>query len=289
MEGTMRSWFITGAGRGFGASIAARALSAGDYVVATARYPSHVTAALGKHKRLLVLPLDVTQEAQARGVARAALERVERIDVVVNNAGYGLLGAIEEASAEEVERVFRTNVFGLLNVTRALLPQLRKQGSGYIVNMSSLGGYRAAAGWGFYGATKLAIEAISEALSKEGEPLGIFTTVIDPGYFRSDFLSAVSLVPTARRIDDYDEVAGPMGLFAPGAGDPLPPDPDEVVDAVLSLVDSPKPPRRLRLGSEEVRRFESHPESVTRELEPWRSLVLSTDVGGLGHCGSPCR
>jgi NAD(P)-dependent dehydrogenase (short-subunit alcohol dehydrogenase family) len=141
----MKTWFITGASRGFGALIT-EAVLATDAVVATARDPSSIP----DHPRLLKLPLDVTNEGQARDAAARAIERFGRIDVLVNNAGYGLLGAVEEASATEVERVFATNVFGLLNVTRAVLPYMRNQRSGHVINMSSIGGYASSPGWGVY-------------------------------------------------------------------------------------------------------------------------------------------
>jgi NAD(P)-dependent dehydrogenase (short-subunit alcohol dehydrogenase family) len=273
----VRIWFITGASRGFGASIAAAALGRGDAVVATARNAADINARLGEQERLLALPLDVTHEAQAREAVAAALAHFGRIDILVNNAGYGLLGAVEEASAEEVERVFSTNVFGLLNVTRAVLPALRKQRSGHIINLSSIGGYTASSGWGIYSATKFAVEAISEALSKEAEPLGIHTTVVEPGYFRTDFLNTVSLATTATRIEDYADTVGRMRTFARGADHQQPGDPTKLADAILQLVAAAEPPRRLPLGSDTVRAIEDKHRAVVRELERWRALAESTD------------
>ncbi len=189
----MRTWFITGASRGFGARIAELALAKGDNVVATARNPSTVTDRLGEHSRLLPLPLDVTDEAQAGSAATAAIERFGCIDVLLNNAGFGLMGAVEEATAAEVEHLYKTNVFGVLNVTRAILPHMRAKRSGRILNISSIGGYRAGTGFGVYCSTKFAVEGLSEALHHELAPLGIHVTVIEPGYFRTDFLDASSL------------------------------------------------------------------------------------------------
>ena len=189
----MRVWFITGASRGFGALIAEAALAAGDAVVATARDPSTVTARLGSHERLLATRLDVTSEAEAHQAAGLAVKKFGRIDILVNNAGYGLLGAIEEASAEETTKLFGTNVFGLLGVTRAVLPHMRRQRSGHVINLSSVGGYAGYPGWGVYGATKFAVEGISEALAAEVAPLGIKVTVVEPGFFRTDFLDETSL------------------------------------------------------------------------------------------------
>src|SRR5262249_3422772 len=149
------------------------ALAAGDAVVATARDPATVTAKLGDHPNLLAVALDVTREAEAHDAVKAALKRFGRIDVLVNNAGYGLLGAVEEARGREVERLFATNVFGLLAVPRAVLPQMRRQRSGHVINTSSLGGYASYPGWGVYCSTKFAVEGITEALAAELAPLGI--------------------------------------------------------------------------------------------------------------------
>jgi len=176
----MKIWFITGASRGIGAEITQAVLDGGDAVAAAARDAKSVAERFGDHPNLLPLALDVTDEAQAQAAAKAAVERFGRIDVLVNNAGYGLLGAVEEADADEIERLFRTNVFGLLAVTRAVLPQLRRQGSGHILNISSVGGYQAYPGWGVYGATKFAVEGLTEALAAELAPLGIHATVVEP-------------------------------------------------------------------------------------------------------------
>src|SRR6202008_2695499 len=169
----MRVWFITGASRGFGALIAKAALAAGDAVVATARDPATVTARLGTHERLLGTRLDVTSETEPHEAAGQAVKKFGRIDILVNNAGYGLLGAIEEASAAETERLFGTNVFGLLAITRAVLPHMRRQRSGHVINLSSVGGYTGYPGWGVYGATKFAVEGISEALAGVGGQPGV--------------------------------------------------------------------------------------------------------------------
>jgi NAD(P)-dependent dehydrogenase (short-subunit alcohol dehydrogenase family) len=275
----MRTWFITGRWRGLGAWIARRALETGDNVVlATTRNPVHLRAAFGGHEQLLVVPLDVTREAQARAAVAVALQRFGRIDALVNNTGYDLLGAIEEASAVEVERVFRRNVFGLLNVTRAVLPRLRKQRSGRIVNICSVGSYRATAGLGLYCAVKSAVEAISDALSMEGEPLGIHTTLVESGYIRRDSLNSRPRVNTEKRIDDYRMTLGPLRTFATGADYQQRGDPDMLADAILSLVDTPAPPRRLPLGSDMFRMTQARHETILPEREPWRSLVLPIDV-----------
>ncbi len=237
----MRVWFITGASRGFGALIAQEALAAGDAVVATARDPATVTARLGAHERLLATRLDVTSETEAHAAVGAAVKKFGRIDVLVNNAGYGLLGAIEEASAEETQKLFGTNVFGLLGVTRAVLPHMRRQRSGRIINLSSVGGYTGYPGWGVYGATKFAVEGISEALAGEVAPLGIHVTVVEPGFFRTDFLDETSLSRTAQEIEDYRDTVGKTRAHAADVNRGQRGDPRKLAKAFMRLVDDRNP------------------------------------------------
>ena len=172
--------------------IARAVLESGDKLVATARNLEGL-GHLGTHENLLILPMDVTSRPQVKKAVSAARKQFKRIDVLVNNAGFGLLGAVEETSAKEVENLYQTNVFGLLNVTRAVLPIMRKQRSGRIMNFSSVGGYTSRAGFGIYCSTKFAVEGISEALHDELQPLGIHVTVVEPGAFRTDFLDNSSL------------------------------------------------------------------------------------------------
>ena len=278
MTGTAQKvWFITGASRGFGLLTAQKALARGDLVAATARDPQTVTAALGAHPNLLALRLDVKLEAQAISAAQQAVARFGRIDVLVNNAGYGLLGAVEESSGEEVRAVYETNVFGLLNVTRAVLPAMRRQGSGHVINISSIGGYSGYAGWGVYGSTKFAVEGLSEALAMELEPLNIQVTVVEPGFFRTDFLDTTSLVTTRDRIDAYADTVGKMRDFAADANHAQPGDPIKLAEALLKLADSEQPPVRLQLGSDTVQRVRAKNQFVEKELSEWLDLALSTD------------
>nr|WP_315255828.1 oxidoreductase [uncultured Duganella sp.] len=278
MTGTAQKvWFITGASRGFGLLTAQKALARGDLVAATARDPQSVTAALGEHPNLLALRLDVKLEAQAITAAQQAVARFGRIDVLVNNAGYGLLGAVEESSGDEVRAVYETNVFGLLNVTRAVLPVMRRQGSGHVLNISSIGGYSSYAGWGVYGSTKFAVEGLSEALSIELAPLGIQVTVVEPGFFRTDFLDTTSLVTTRDRIAAYADTVGKMRDFAADANHAQPGDPLKLADALLKLADSANPPVRLQLGSDTVQRVRAKNQFVEQELTEWLDVALSTD------------
>lgn len=273
----MRTWFITGASRGFGALIAEQALREGDGVIATARRPEDIENRLGSHSNLLALRLDVTSEVEACKAVEEGIKHFGRIDILINNAGFGVLGAVEETSARETERLFSTNVFGVLNVVRAVLPHMRRQRSGHVVNISSIGGYQASIGWGVYGSTKFAVEGISEAMRMELAPLGIHVTVVEPGFFRTDFLDEQSLVKTAIELSDYDETVGAMRRFAKAANHAQPGDPKRLAEAMLALVDAPNPPLRLALGSDTVARIESKNRFVAAELAEWRELSLSTD------------
>lgn len=274
---TMRVWFITGASRGFGALIVKEALAAGDAVVATARNPESIIRQHGANPHLLAVALDVTDEAQAQTAVKAAIERFGRIDVLLNNAGYGLLGAVEEATAEEIEKIYRTNVFGLLAVTRAVLPSMRERRSGHVMNISSIGGYTAYQGWGVYGSTKFAIEGLTESLAKELAPLGIKATVIEPGFFRTDFLDAQSLAVSPPSIPDYHETVGAMRDFAAGANHAQPGDPARFAKAMVTLARADNPPLRMPFGSDTVAALEEKNAFVARELAAWRQLAVSTD------------
>jgi len=273
----MRTWFITGATRGFGALIAKEALSRGDAVVATGRKAESVTAALGEHPHLLAVALDVTREADAHAAVEQALARFGRLDVLVNNAGFGLLSAVEEASAREVEALYGTNVFGLLAVTRAVLPTMRRQHSGHVINMSSVGGFTSGAGFSLYCSTKYAVEGISEGLANEVEPLGVHVTSVQPGYFRTDFLDQTSLVKSERVIDDYAATVGALRSQVEGINHNQPGDPAKLAKAIMVLADMQNPPRQLALGSDTVRAQEEKSTRVARELEAHRALSLSTD------------
>ena len=273
----MRTWFITGASRGFGALIAQQALAAGDAVVATARNPASVAERLGQHANLLAVALDVTEEAQAHAAAKAAVERFGRIDILVNNAGYGLLGAVEEASGAEVEALFRTNVFGLLAVTRAVLPHMRRQRSGRILNLSSVGGLRSGPGFGVYCASKFAVEGLSEALAAELAPLGVFATAVEPGYFRTDFLDATSLTVSPASIADYHETAGATRTRAAEVSHAQPGDPRRLAKVLLDFVNVPNPPVRLPLGSDTAAATQAKAAELLAVVNDWREVAVSTD------------
>ena len=272
-----RVWMVTGASRGIGARIVEAALAQGDAVVATSRNVEAVARRFGASSALLPLALDVTDEAQARHAAGAALERFGRIDVLVNNAGYGLLGAVEESTADEVRRLYDTNVFGLLHVTRAVLPAMRARRAGRVINISSLGGVQSSAGFGVYCSTKFAVEGLTEALHAELAPLGIHATVVEPGYFRTEFLDGGSLAVSPRVLDDYAPSAGAVREAARRINLNQPGDPVRLAQAVMQLVASPTPPLRLPLGTDTLQTIADKHAFVNGETAQWRALAVSTD------------
>jgi NAD(P)-dependent dehydrogenase (short-subunit alcohol dehydrogenase family) len=277
----MSVWFVTGASRGLGAEIVQAALAAGHRVIATTRDAEAVRKRFSSSgDQLLALTLNVTDERQARAAAAAGVERFGRIDVLVNNAGRGLLGAVEEASDAEVRAVYETNVFGLLAVTRAVAPVLRSQRSGHIVNLSSVGGFVGSPGWGIYASTKFAVEGLSESLAAELAPLGVGLTIVEPGYFRTDFLDSTSLHTTADVIEDYsDGPAGAMRATAQAVNHGQPGDPAKAAAVIVEVITAGDPPTRLPLGADCVAAMERKLALVATQLEATRHFALSTDHG----------
>jgi NAD(P)-dependent dehydrogenase (short-subunit alcohol dehydrogenase family) len=281
MERTMvmKVWFVTGASRGFGALITAEALKRGDAVVATARKPKAIADRFGELPNLLPIALDVTHEEQAHEAAKAAVERFGRIDVLVNNAGYGFLATIEEATTKGIEDVFRTNVFGLLSVTRAVLPHMRRQRAGYILNMSSVAGFAPYACYGIYCSTKFAVEGLSETLALELKPLGIHVTAVEPGFFRTEFFDQSSLAIGASKIGDYRAIMDGMLDITAKANGAQPGNPLRLAEVLIEFVNEKNPPVRLQLGSDTVAMLEKKLAEIHANLERYRSLSLSTDFG----------
>jgi NAD(P)-dependent dehydrogenase (short-subunit alcohol dehydrogenase family) len=271
----MKTWFITGASRGMGAEFAKAALESGDSIVATSRSADSVTRALGASEWLLPFTLDVTQPSHAERAVDAAVQRFGRIDVLVNNAGYGICGALEECSAEETLAQYQTNVFGLINVTRAALPAMRAQRSGHIVNIGSVGGFHADAGISAYCGTKFAVEGLSEALAKEVAPLGIRVTIVEPGYFRTELLAPEALQYAATEIEDYAETAGAVRKAVPTMHGKQAGDPRKLALALLQIVNSSDPPLHFLAGSDAVGVFEQKLEQSRTDLDRWRDLSVS--------------
>ncbi len=275
---TQKTWFITGASRGFGLNITEAVLNSGDNVVATVRSkPEDLAAKLGNNPNLLVVVLDTTNEEQAIAAAAAGIAKFGKIDVLVNNAGYGLLSAVEEATSKEVFNNFNVNVFGVLNTTRAILPYMREKRSGHIINISSIGGLSAYFGWGVYGATKFAIEGITEGLAMELAPLGIHATVVAPGFFRTNFLDQSSLIRSENIIEDYNETVGEMRKFATTANKKQPGDPTKLAAAFLKLAASEKPPVHLPLGSDTLERFRFKTKNFEDDITNWYDTIVGTD------------
>lgn len=255
-------WFITGSSRGFGREFALAALQRGDQVAATARDTTSLTDLVERFgDAVLPLRLDVTDRAQVFEAVATAKERFDRLDVVVNNAGYSLIGAVEELGQEELRDQFETNVFGVLNVTQAVLPVLRAQGSGHIIQISSAMGVATFAGTGGYSASKWAIEGMSEALSQEVAPFGIKVTMIEPGAFATDFAS--SAVFTAHRQDTYDPLHASLNEMGASA---LSPGAEAVGGAILQLADADEPPLRVFFGEQPTQWI---PAVYQQRLETW--------------------
>ncbi|GAB7126300.1 oxidoreductase [Silvimonas sp. JCM 19000] len=271
-------WFITGANRGLGAEIAKAALAAGDRVVGTARHPAQLHQTLGANAdQLLALPLDVTQTAAMADAVAAAVARFGRIDVLVNNAGYGQLGVFEEIDAAAIQQQFATNVFGLIEMTRAVLPVMRKQRSGHIFNLSSIAGLRAPPGASIYGATKWAVEGFSEVLALETAQFGIKVTIIEPGAFRTDFLHETSAHYGTHTVPDYAEFAAQLACGYATRNHKQPGDPVKLGAVVVQLASAATPPMRFPVGSDAVKIAQDKIDSRSAELALWRDLAASTD------------
>jgi NAD(P)-dependent dehydrogenase (short-subunit alcohol dehydrogenase family) len=220
---------------------------------------------------------NISAALEAKGHHGCARPWYGRLDVVVNNTGYGLLGAVEEVEGSQARQLFDTNFFGSLNVIQAMLPLLRSQRSGHIVNISSVGGFTSVSGGGLYSASKFALEGMSEALAAEVAPLGIRVTIVEPGAFRTDFLSASSLHQATRVIDDYAASSGKiLEHFAQLEGK-QPGDPVLAAKAIIEVVGSPKPPLRLVLGPDALERIRTKLKQVAEELDEWESVSRGTD------------
>jgi NAD(P)-dependent dehydrogenase (short-subunit alcohol dehydrogenase family) len=270
-------WFITGASTGFGRLLAEEVLAAGGRVIATARGLDKIEALANQYPDTArVYALDVTKPEQIESVANEAIAAFGRIDVLVNNAGYGIAGGIEEATEAEFLPVFETNVLGLIRVTRAFLPQFRKQRAGHIINLSSIAGLVGQAGWGYYNTTKFAVEGFSEALAAEMAPLGVHVTIVEPGPFRTDFLGrSASLVE--RVIPDYAESVGKTREYYANMPGKQPGDPLKAIHAMMDAVESDNPPLHLLLGALAFNRFKSKLERWHEEMAAYENVSLGAD------------
>jgi NAD(P)-dependent dehydrogenase (short-subunit alcohol dehydrogenase family) len=246
-------------------------------VVATSRHPQKVSDAFKEAgDRLLAVSMDLRDEKQIAGTVQSALARFGQIDVLVNNAGYGIMGAVEEVSDAEVTAVHELNVLGLLRVTRAILPHFRERRGGHVVNLSSIGGLVGLPGFGLYNATKFAVEGLSEALAAEVTPLGIGVTIVEPGPFRTDFLGG-SLVQAAKVIDDYAQTSGQTRANAGQRNGKQPGDPARAAEAIIQAVTSENPPLHLLLGRFAYDRIHVKLDALRQEFETWREVTLGAD------------
>ena len=275
-----KTWLITGAARGLGLSIAKSALSAGYNVVATARDTDSLKSKLGtKNQHLLILPLDVTNGTQIAATIAAACDHFGGIDVLINNAGYGLLGAFEQTQKTQIEHQFSTNVFGVFEMCRAVLPVMRKKRSGHIFNISSIAGVNAMAGASVYSASKFAVSGFSEALAQEVAGFGIKVTAVQPGAFQTDFLDPSSAHFADQGIEDYNAFSEKIVAASNANNHQQKGDPDKLAQALLSLSNDADVPPRFLAGSDAINMANSRLATLGAELQSWENLSRSTDNG----------
>jgi NAD(P)-dependent dehydrogenase (short-subunit alcohol dehydrogenase family) len=270
------TWFITGCSTGFGRELARLVLDRGWRAVVTARDPAAVADLVEGREGALALQLDVTDPAQVNAAVKRAAEVFGRIDVLVNNAGYGYLSAIEEGEDAQVRALFETNFFGLVGVTKAVLPIMRAQGAGHIVNITSVGGLVGNPGSGYYAATKFAVEGLSEALARETAELGIKVMAVEPGPFRTDWAGR-SLKQAPPALDVYAAIAGKRrAQIAQGSGQ-QPGDPVRAAQAIITAVTSSSPPGHLVLGSPGLAAVRAKLDRLTAEIDAWESVTVGAD------------
>jgi NAD(P)-dependent dehydrogenase (short-subunit alcohol dehydrogenase family) len=255
MSNIVKTWFITGAASGFGRAFAAHALARGYNVVATARNLSKLQDLVAQAPARVALKPDVERAQDAKAAIEAAVARFGRIDVVINNAGYGIVGAVEETPEAELRAIMETNFFGAMAVTMATLPILRAQRFGAIVNMSSLGGQLSNAGFGAYSASKFALEGASEALAQEMAPFGVKVLIVEPGAFRTDFAGAA---------------------FSHGMNNTQDGDPRKAAEALERALDAEATPLRLQLGADAVAMVRAHAQTLLADLAKWEPVALAT-------------
>jgi NAD(P)-dependent dehydrogenase (short-subunit alcohol dehydrogenase family) len=269
-------WFITGAGRGMGLDFAKAVLAAGHSLVATGRDPGRLTELLGESSELLTAKLDVTRPEDAQAAVRSTVERFGRIDVLVNNAGTFEAGFFEELTPEQIDRTLATNLLGQMHVTRAVLPVMRKQRSGHVITISSTAGLASAVEFtAAYAASKFAVEGWMEALRAEVGPFGIHTTIVNPGFFRTELLSEQSTNYAKPLVADYDAlrtqlVAGWKSTHGKQAGDPA-----KLAQALLSIANQQPPPRRFLAGADAIATAEQKIADLREDIESNRSLSAS--------------
>ena len=270
-------WLITGASSGFGRAIAEEVLAQGGSVAATARIPQTLdTLAALAPDRVLALTLDVTDKDQIDAAVALTKERFGRIDVLVNNAGYGLIGALEEVSEEQIRHNIQTNFIGPLHLMRAVLPIVREQRAGHFVTISAVAAFSNEMGFAVYGGAKAALEAATEAVASEGVLFGLKATIVEPGPFRTSFVGN-GLEKAANSIPAYDGTSGKFAAFLRKLDGKQPGDPVLAAKVIVAAVNAPRPPRRLVLGKYAYDRVRKKIEAITREMAEWEQTAVTTD------------
>ena len=270
-------WFITGCSTGFGRALASQVLSIGQQVVVTARKISDISdLIIGHESNALTLSLDVTKPDEIKNAVHKAIDRFGRIDVLVNNAGIGYFGAVEESEDEAVRKMFEINFFGLANMTKAVLPVMRKQRSGHVINISSVGGLVAFPALGYYNASKFAVDGLSESLAKEVAHLGIHVTIVAPSGFRTDWAGR-SAENSKIVIDDYAESAGANKSFIRGYSGNQPGDPKRAAQAIVKAVESKQPPLRLLLGAAALKGATAKLDVLKKDYDAWADTTVWAD------------
>ncbi|MBB4800031.1 NAD(P)-dependent dehydrogenase (short-subunit alcohol dehydrogenase family) [Flavobacterium nitrogenifigens] len=271
-------WFITGASKGIGLELAKKLLAQGYKVAATSRNEASLVKELGAiSESFLPLEMDLVDEKSVKNAISKTINHFKTIDVLVNNAGYGLLGALEELTDAESRKNYEVNVFGLLNVIRNTMPILRANKSGHIFNISSVGGYYGEfPGWGIYCSTKFAVAGLTESLAAEVKSFGVHATIVYPGYFRTDFLKDSSLLLPQNPIADYKEVRQSESAHKDDINENQPGDPVKLAEALIKVSEDQNPPLHLFLGEDAYNMANQKIASVQGELESWKSVSVST-------------
>ena len=273
----MKTWLITGCSGGFGKLLAEAAAARGDQVVATARNTASLEELRQRHPATVrAVALDVTQADSIAHAVAATETAFGRLDVLVNNAGHGFMGAIEEATPDEYRPLFEVNVFGLIETTRAALPLLRRTGGGRIVNLSSGAGIIGMGGHGYYNATKFAVEGLSEALAQEVAPLGIHVIIVEPGPFRTEFLGR-SIAVARRQIEAYAATGGAARTYREGNDGRQPGDPAKAVAVMMQAIDAEDPPLHLPIGPRAFDLAERKLAALRKDMDAWRPVAIDTD------------
>ena len=270
-------WYVTGASKGLGLALVKALLEEGYPVAATSRYRTALTQAVGPDENFLPLEVDLTSEASIADSFKMTQARFGRIDVVVNNAGYGIGGTIEELAADEVAENFDVNVFATIRVIQKAMPYLRAQRSGHILNISSIAGFTGATGWAVYSAAKAAVIALSEVLAQDVSSLGIKVTAIAPGAFRTSFLSPESIAFSRNKIADYEDVRASHHRYMAMDGKQIG-DPGKAAEVFIQLVESTNPPTLLFLGSDSYNRAIAKSTYLCDLLDTWKSVSCSTQI-----------